>query len=45
MRRRLITYTDSDLVISEMKLEGIVKILAIANIHIQTMVLCVRNTP
>lgn len=45
MRIRIITYTNSNLVISEIKLEGIVKIVAIVNIPIQAMALCVRNAP
>lgn len=35
----------SDLIISEIHLEGIVKILAITDIHIQAMVLYVKNIP
>lgn len=45
MRIRLITYTYNNLIISEIKIEGIAKTLAIANIHIQAMALCVRNAP
>lgn len=43
MRIRFITYTDSNLVISEIKLEGIVKIIATASVHIQAMALSISN--